>query len=99
MAKAGGVDAVSDRASALLVAIGVDSMTPKLDLVSAGTAARILGVPHTAITKLKRKGRLVGVPVEGTVDVYLRGDVEMLAEVLAGERAERASASRNRAVS
>lgn len=71
-------------------------MTPQFDLISAGTAARMLGVPHTGITKLKRKGRLVGVPVEGTVDVYLRRDVEMLAEVLAVERAHRASASRNR---
>lgn len=73
-------------------------MTLPFDLISAGTAARILGVPHTGITKLKRKGRLVGVPVEGTVDVYLRGDVKMLAEVLAAERAQRASVSRNRVV-
>lgn len=65
-------------------------MTCKLDLISAGTAARILKVPHTYITKLRAKGRMPkGVPVEGTADAYHRADVLRLAGELDAERAAR----------
>lgn len=64
-------------------------MTRKLDLISAGTAARILGVPHSGITKLRNRGRLPGVAIEGTADAYHRVDVLKLAGELEGERAER----------
>jgi hypothetical protein len=65
-------------------------VTRKLDLVSAGTAARMLGVPHTFITKLRRKGRMPkGIPIEGTADAYRRADVLKLAGELEAERAER----------
>ena len=65
-------------------------MTPKLDLVSAGTAAKLLNVPHTYITKLRAKGRMpTGVPVEGTADAYHRVDVLRLAGELEAERVQR----------
>lgn len=64
-------------------------MTRKLDLVSAGTAAAILGIPHSGISKLRNRGRLTGVSIEGTADVYHRADVLKLAKQLEGQRAER----------
>ncbi len=62
-------------------------MTRKLDLISSTTAAQILKVKRPFITTLKRKGRLHGIPVEGTADAYHRAEVQALAVELEAERA------------
>lgn len=56
-----------------------------LDLVGAVTAAKILGVPSQYIPRLRRSGRLHGIPVEGTTPVYSRAEVRALAKQMASE--------------
>lgn len=56
------------------------------DLVSAGTAAKLLGVPHSHVARLSREGVLRPIPVEGTADTYLRGEVKAAAARRAREK-------------
>jgi hypothetical protein len=59
------------------------------DLVSAGTAARILGVPHSHVARLGREGVLRPIPVEGTASTYLRAEVKDAATRRTRERKAR----------
>lgn len=61
-------------------------------LVGSTAAAAILGVQPPHITRLKDQGRMPEpIPVEGSVDVYVRDDVQALARKLRGERKKRAA--------
>lgn len=65
------------------------------DLVGATVAARILKVFPPHITRLKSQGRMpTPIPIEGSVDVYLRSDVMALAKELDRERGARAARKR-----
>jgi hypothetical protein len=60
------------------------------DLIGATAAAKTMGVNPPYITRLKDQDRLVGVPVEGSTDVYIRAEVEALGEELEAGRIRRA---------
>lgn len=50
------------------------------DLVGGKVAASIMGVYPPHITRLKDQGRLRPIPIEGSVDAYLRSEVQVVAE-------------------
>lgn len=57
-----------------------------LDLVGSKVAAEILGVAGPHVSRLRKTGRLPSVPVEGTVPVYRRSDVQALAREIKARR-------------
>jgi hypothetical protein len=62
------------------------------DLVGATEAAKILGVQTPHVTRLREQGRMPeGVPVAGSVQAYVREEVEALARELEARRKERAA--------
>jgi hypothetical protein len=63
----------------------------KPDLIGATIAAGILGVYPPHITRLKAQGRITPIPIEGSVDVYIRSDIEALAKELSAGRSARAA--------
>lgn len=61
------------------------------DLVGATRAAEILGVQPPHLARLRRQGRMPEpIPVDGSVDVYLREEVVALGRQLERERKARA---------
>lgn len=65
------------------------------DLLGATEAAKILGVQTPHVTRLREQGRMPeGIPIAGSVEAYLRDEVEELAAEL---RAERDARRRRRA--
>lgn len=67
-------------------------------LVGATAAAKLLGVQPPHISRLRDQGRMPEpIPVEGTVDAYIREEVEELAVELAQEREARAARRKARA--
>lgn len=66
-------------------------------LVGATAAAELLAVKPPHITRLKAQGRMPEpLPVEGSVDVYIRSEVMALAKELKAERKRRATARAKR---
>lgn len=60
-------------------------------LVGTTAAARILGIKPPHVTRLREQGRMPEpIDVEGSVDVYVRDEVEDLGRELHAERAARA---------
>lgn len=60
------------------------------DLIGATAAAGILGVRPPHLARLKEQGRMPEpIPIEGTVDAYLREEVEVLGRELQREREAR----------
>lgn len=67
-------------------------------LIGTTAAARVLGIAPPHVTRLREQGRMPEpIPVEGSVDVWLREDVEALGRVLAQERDDRARKRREKA--
>lgn len=67
------------------------------DLVGATAAAAILKVQPPHLARLRTQGRMPeAIPVEGSVDVYVREEVEALAEELERERRVRNRKRRER---
>lgn len=67
-------------------------------LVSSKRAAEMLGIHQPHLQRLRDQGRLpAGVPVEGAYEVYVREDIEELAETLREERRARARRRASRA--
>lgn len=64
--------------------------TPRL--VGTTQAAKILGVQPPHVTRLREQGRMPeAIEVEGSVDVYVRDEVEDLGRELHAERQQRAA--------
>lgn len=61
-------------------------------LVGSTAAAKLLGVQPPHLARLRDQGRMPEpIPVDGSVDVYVREEVEELAGELRAERAARAA--------
>lgn len=61
-------------------------------LVGTTVAAEILGIKPPHVTRLREQGRMPApVAVQGSVEAYVREEVEQLARELSRERAERAA--------
>ncbi len=64
---------------------------PEVCFVGASKAADILGIQAPHISRLRDKGRMpIPIPVDGGYQVYVRREVELLADELEAERRERA---------
>lgn len=60
-------------------------------MVGATAAAEIMGIQVPHVTRLREQGRMPeAISVEGSVDVYVRDEVEVLGAELRAERAARA---------
>lgn len=67
-------------------------------LVGSTVAAGLLGVQPPHLARLRDQGRLPDpVPIEGSVDAYIREEIEALAKELAEERQRRAERRKARA--
>lgn len=74
-------------------AADVHAVVAAQPLVGLKAAAGILGVKPPNVSRLRDQGRMpAGVPVEGSADVFVRSEVEVLAVELAAEREARAGA-------
>lgn len=59
-------------------------------LVGTTVAAEILGIRPPHVTRLREQGRMPQpVEIQGSVEAYIREEIEELAQVLGRERAER----------